>query len=432
MSEPAQKASEGFGIQTLERSAELAAVAVAAAAKAEVESAFVMAIRSPRNEADARAKILSACANPIFAGKARYAKPQGMKQVNGRLEQQFVIGPSIRFAEEMLRCWKNVLTQTTAIFDDSTRRIIKVTVRDLEANLAYSKEITLEKTVERRNAKDRIIVSQRVNSSNEIVYIVAATEDELANKEASAISKIIRNNGLRLIPQHIVEESMLAVGQMIKDRVTKDPQAEKTAILDGLSKKGVMPSDVERYVGCPAAQFTPDNLVQLRDILTSIDDGHTTWAEYIEGTKVEVSAELAAKSQPETKGAAILEKIGKAEQAKAEESAKAKEPEKAKPAEPKPTQAKKAQEPKPAPVQQQEQPAQQAKPGLKAINDSVWADILSYLDEDPMRSWIRSNVKERGKLGSLRDMANPERAQFLVLLQDEAKRENVPLEPFPI
>ena len=427
-----QKATEGFGIQTLERSAEQAAVAVAAAAKAEVESAFVMAIKSPRNEADARAKILSSCANPIFAGKARYAKPQGMKQVNGRWEQQFVIGPSIRFAEEMLRCWKNVLTQTTAIFDDSTRRIVKVTVRDLEANLAYSKEITLEKTVERRNAKDRIIVGQRLNSSNEIVYIVAATEDELANKEASAISKIIRNNGLRLIPQHIVEESMLAVGQMIKDRVTKDPQAEKTAILDGLAKKGVMPSDVERYIGCPSAQFTPDNLVQLRDVLTSIEDGHTTWAEYIEGTKVEVSAELAAKSQPETKGAAILEKIGKAEPAKAEESAKTKEPETAKPAEPMSRQAKKAQEPKPTPAQQQEQPAQQAKPGLRAIDDSVWVDILVYLDEDPMRSWIRSNVKERGKLGPLRELANPERAQFLVLLQDEAKRENVPLEPFPI
>lgn len=420
-----QKATEGFGIQTLERSAELAAVAVAAAAKAEVESAFVMAIKSPRNEADARAKILGACTNPIFATKARYSKPQGMKQVNGRWEQQFVVGPSIRFAEEMLRCWKNVLTQTTAIFDDSTRRIIKVTVRDLEANLAYSKEITLEKTVERRNAKDRIIVGQRVNSSNEIVYIVAATEDELANKEASAISKIIRNNGLRLIPQHIVEESMLAVGQMIKDRVTKDPQAEKTAILDGLTKKGVMPSDVERYIGCPAAQFTPDTLVQLRDVLTSIEDGHTTWAEYIEGTKVEISVELAAKSQPETKGAAILEKIGKAEPAKSE----VKEPEKPKPLEQKPIQAKKAQEPKPvsAPAKQAEQPA---KSGLRTIEEGEWADILAYLDEDPMRSWIRANVKERGKLGSLRELQNPERAQFLILIQDEAKRENVPMEQF--
>jgi hypothetical protein len=39
-------------------------------------------------------------------------------------------------------------------------------------------------------------------------------------------------------------------------------------------------------------------------------------------------------------------------------------------------------------------------------------------------------VKERGKLGPLRDLQNPERAQFLVLVQDEAKRENVPLEPF--
>lgn len=437
------KATEGFGSQSLERSAELSSIAIASAAKAEVEAAFIMAIRNPRNEDDARVRILRSCSNPIFAAKARYRKPVGKKEINGKWEQQFVIGPSIRFAEEMLRCWKNVITQATAIYDDPSKRIVKITVRDLEANLTYSKEVTLEKTVERTNGRDREVLGQRTNSYNQIVNIVRTTEDELTIKEAALTSKIIRNNGLRLIPQHIVEEAMNKVEEMIRDKVTKDPNSERKSILDGLSGRGVLPSEVEKYIGCPVAQFTADDLVQLRDILNSIEDGHSTWAEFIEGSRAESSGEMGEKSQPATKGAAILEKIGKA----AEPSAGLAQPAAAlNLTENKPnptatvilvkTQAKgtKAAPKAPTPTETSTpipEAAAAAPSGfVRDIPDSEWADILSYLDEDQMRSWVRKNVKEKGKYGPLLEVQNPIRAQFLLDVQEEAKRENVIMETF--
>lgn len=300
-----------FAGVSIERSSELASSAVASSARAEVEAAYIMAIRNPRNEDDARAKIMRACASPLFAQKARYSKPVGSKQVNGQWTKDYVIGPSIRFAEEMLRCWKNVLTQQTAIYDDQHKRIVRVTTRDLEANTAYSKEISLDKTVERSSDRGREVLGTRLNTDGKIVYIVKATEDELTIKESALASKVIRNNGLRLIPQHIIDEAMSAVEKMIKDRISKDPDAERRAILDGFSRRGVMPSDIERFIGCPAMQFTPDNLVTLRDMLTSIEDGHATWAEYIEGTTVQATEQIKEKSQPETKGRQVSEALKK-------------------------------------------------------------------------------------------------------------------------
>lgn len=93
------KETTAFGVQTLERSAELAAIAVSASARAEVEAAYVMAMKNPRNEENARVMIMSACRSPLFAAKARYRKPQGGKYVNNVWQTEFVIGPSIRFAD---------------------------------------------------------------------------------------------------------------------------------------------------------------------------------------------------------------------------------------------------------------------------------------------------------------------------------------------
>src|SRR5262245_42448036 len=97
--------AEGFGTSRASHSNELAAGAVATAAKAEVEAAYIMAMKQPRNEDDARIKIMKICAHHEFAIKARYGKPIGQGKVEG---------PSIRFAEEALRHWGNVLAQQTA------------------------------------------------------------------------------------------------------------------------------------------------------------------------------------------------------------------------------------------------------------------------------------------------------------------------------
>ncbi len=71
-----------------------AAAAAAEAAKARIQSAYIMALQKPRNADDARDRILKACKRPAFAERVEFSKPVGGKQIKG---------PSIRFAELALQ-----------------------------------------------------------------------------------------------------------------------------------------------------------------------------------------------------------------------------------------------------------------------------------------------------------------------------------------
>ncbi len=267
------KVTEGFQGTTREQSAEMATVAVAAAARAEIESAYIMALKNPRNEEDSRIRILDRCKSLTFAEKAIYKKPVG---------GGFVEGPSIRFAEEMLRLWRNVKTQQTTIFEDEYKRIVKIVVIDLECNSSYSQEILIEKQVERKDPKGRLVINKRTNTSGQTVYIVAATEDELMNKTQAMASKIIRNNGLRLIPEDIKEDAEDMCRETIKKQIDADPASAKRKITDAFAKLGVYPKDLELYVKCKIENISPAQIIDLKNLYTAINEGQTTWAAVVE------------------------------------------------------------------------------------------------------------------------------------------------------
>ena len=269
-----------------------AVAASAEAAKARIQSAYVMALRKPRNSDEARDNILRACKRPAFAERVEYSKPVGGKAI---------VGPSIRFAETALREWGNVLTDTQVIYEDENVRRIKVFCTDLETNSSFSKEIQITKTVERSKAgPDREVVGERKNTKGATVYIVKATEDELFNKEGAAISKAIRNEGLRLIPSDIIDEALDIARATLKDRDSKDPDAAKKAVLDAFSEIGVKPRDVEQYLGHKTDAITPMELQALRGMYRAIRDGEAKWKDYIGGEKEQettVNPELVKKFQ---------------------------------------------------------------------------------------------------------------------------------------
>lgn len=269
---------------------ELAAAASAAMAKAEIESAYIMALKKPRNWADVRSKIIAACERPVFAEKAEYAKPMGKDKISG---------PSIRFAETVIQAAGNIKTSATVIYDDENLRKVHVQVIDLENNISYGKEITLNKTVERSYLKQgQEPIATRLNSYGRMVYIVPATEDELLVKQAAQESKIIRTCGLRMIPQDIVEEAMEVARATCKKNI--DPKAELNKILDAFSKLGVKPSDIASYLKKPIEQIVGADIDDLRQIYTALKDGDARWADFLEdaeivdgNTKEDANAKLA-------------------------------------------------------------------------------------------------------------------------------------------
>jgi len=136
---------------------ETASTAIAAQSKAMVESRYIMAMRNPRNWDQVRLDLIKECRRPSFANNksAYYIKPIG----NG------VEGLGIRFVEVALRCMKNVLVETTMIFEDEVKEVHRVSVTDLEANITYPLDVRVSKTVERAKPNsDGSYISVRKNS----------------------------------------------------------------------------------------------------------------------------------------------------------------------------------------------------------------------------------------------------------------------------
>jgi hypothetical protein len=265
---------KGFDSTKTQALAETSATAAAEQARALTQAKFTVAMNRPRDPMLARDRILKDCKRPRFAKQALYQKPVGGSTIEG---------PSIRFVEAALRHYGNVDVQSQMLFDDADQMIIRVSVIDLETNVAYSDDITVRKTVERRKLKaGQKAISSRLNTHNEVVYLVPATDDDILNKTNALKSKSIRNSGLRILPPDFVEEAVELIRITQHDEAARDPDSEKKALVDAFSGLGVKPNDLAQYLGHDLDKVVPAELVDLRTIFEAMREGEATWADVLE------------------------------------------------------------------------------------------------------------------------------------------------------
>lgn len=279
--------------------------ALAAHARAEIESRLVVAKRFPRSWDDVRVKLLAECRRPTFAAKARYAKPQGSGKI---------YGPSIRFAEAAARLAGNLDTTILPVFEDRQQRVMRVSSLDYETNTSYSEVVYVQKRIERKDATGRVVISERLNSSRQKVFIVEPTDDEMLTLKNAQCSKAIRNLILRLVPGDLVEEGQLQCIATQQDQAAKDPGAAKKALLDAFASIGVQPKQIEEYIGHGLDVLQPKELVDLRAVFQSIRDGESTWQDEsaeeeaddpkgaAKAKAADVAASVAAKAEAMKKG----------------------------------------------------------------------------------------------------------------------------------
>lgn len=262
---------------------ETAVSAVATRERALVEARYTMALARPRDFDTFRRKVLEDAARPGFAAGAIYSLPRAGKKIEG---------PSIRFVESALRAFGNVDVQATALFDDGEKQIVRVTVTDLESNSTYSSDHTVSKRIERRKLRDgQVAIDERVNSSGERVFIVEATDDEIAQKVGVIVSKATRTLGLRLLPGDVVEEGVAAVRKTMTDRDAKDPAAARKGVIDAFASLNVQPIHLRDYLGHDVAQSTPAELATLRELFAALRDGQTTWVDVMQERAKQRAAE---------------------------------------------------------------------------------------------------------------------------------------------
>jgi hypothetical protein len=263
----------GFG--GIEVAGENAATqALIAKATADIQARWVMAMRRPRNPKDVRQLITKECERPSFAKEAMYTIPRGGSKITGL---------SIRFAEVAMRCMGNMSCEAQTLFDSDEERLVRVTATDYETNASWHRDITVKKTIERKQLqRGQRALRTRVNSYGDMIYIVDANDDDVATKEAAMISKAARTAILRLVPGNIQSECEKICEATMAKADARDPDAARNEVFDGFSKLDILPSDLEQWLGHAIERITPHETTELRNLWIAIRDGHISWESAVE------------------------------------------------------------------------------------------------------------------------------------------------------
>lgn len=253
------------------QSAETSVAAVRAHAEATVQSRWIMAMQRPRDIETVRQEILRECDRPGFAEVARYDLP-------ARGDGKRIQGLSIRFAEAAVRCMRNVLVDTPVVFDDDSKRIVALSVTDLETNVTYGQQITIPKRVERRSVKKGAqVLGTRKNSFGDTLYIIPASDDEILVRQNALVSKAIRTHVLRHVPGWLLDECENRVVDTLRRQDAEDPDAARRKVFDAFARLGITAEAVRRYVGHKRDLLTETELAELRGLFQAIADGQTSF-----------------------------------------------------------------------------------------------------------------------------------------------------------
>ena len=257
-------------------------------ATARIQSAYQVAINRPRQIEVIRQEVLRECSRPSFCNPdetkngsslAIYRVPRGsVKQSDGTWVNNNIEGPTIRFAEMLLRSWRYLSIEVNPMGEDDKQRMLQVICTDYQSCNFTSEIVAVPKTVERKKPKPGDeVVSQRTNTYGDPVYLVKATDDELAMRTNALISKARRNLILQAVPGWLIEEGVEMVRTTARTKDAQDPDAARRKLFDAYASVGVTASQLAEYLG-HGNQLSPAELEDLRGYYSGIKDGYTTWA----------------------------------------------------------------------------------------------------------------------------------------------------------
>lgn len=226
---------------------------------AEAQGKLVIAKRFPRNEVAAYAKAMEACQRPSMAAKAFYSFPRG---------GQTVEGPTIRFAEELARCWGNIDYGIKELSQDDGKSEMQAYAWDLETNAQSVQNFT--NPHQREQGKKMVtLTSQR----------------DIYENNANMATRRLRSRILAILPSWFVEDAIeeckkTLAGQNdlpLVDRVKK--------MVVQFAKFGVTQEQIERRLKRKIDTMTAEDFVEYIGIYNAIKGGDSKIADWFEAEK---------------------------------------------------------------------------------------------------------------------------------------------------
>lgn len=232
----------------------------ASRAIAEAQGKLVIAKRFPRDEVAAFAKAMEACQRPAMAEKAFYSFPRGGQKVEG---------PTIRFAEELARCWGNIDYGIKELSQDDGKSEMQAYAWDLETNAQSVQNFTNPHQRE-VGKKMQTLTSQR----------------DIYENNANMATRRLRSRILAILPSWFVEECIVECKRTIAgNNDTPLIDRVKKMVLQ-FAKLGVTQDQIEARLKRKVDTMTIDDFTDYIGIYNAIKNGESKVADWFEAEKV--------------------------------------------------------------------------------------------------------------------------------------------------
>jgi hypothetical protein len=254
----------------------------------EVQAAIAIAKQFPRDEGEAREKILNACARSSLAERGVYLYKRGESDVTGL---------TIHVAKEIARIWGNIEYGWTIVDEKIDSTTVETCARDLESNIRSYIEFTVS--------------HRRVTKKGS--YLVSDPRD-LYEMVANMAARRMRACILGLIPNDIQDDAHEQCDRTMKDSVEITPKTIK-ALVSAFEELKVTKKQLEKRIQRKIESVQPGQVVQLRKIFNSMKEGMSDASSWFE----EEAPTAAASAAIVTKGVAGLKgKLANIQSAKKE------------------------------------------------------------------------------------------------------------------
>jgi hypothetical protein len=221
----------------------------------EVQAQLIIAKKFPRDELEARVKILKSCESLRFAESALFAYPRGGKTVKG---------VTIRMAEELARLWGNLKYGFKEVSRNEGYSEVESYAWDLETNVLASRSFQV------KHWRDTKSGGYKLKDERDIYELVA----NMAQRRARACI-------LEAIPAHIVEDAKDQCLQAIAaGPKNKSLDERKRDLVKAFSEIGVTKQMIEDYLGFSFDEIVAENFTDLSVIYKSIKSGDVSKADF--------------------------------------------------------------------------------------------------------------------------------------------------------
>lgn len=231
----------------------------ASRAIAEAQGKLVIAKNFPRDEVASYARIIEACQRPAMAEKAFYSFPRG---------KQTVEGPTIRFAEELARCWGNVEYGIKELSQDDGKSELQAYAWDLETNTQSVQNFT---NPHQREAfgKMQTLTSQR----------------DIYENNANMATRRLRSRILAVLPSWFVDGAVAECKNTLAGK-NEMPLIDRVKnMIIQFAKLGITQEQIEKRLRKKVEGMNADDFVEYVGIFNAIKNGESKISEWFEAER---------------------------------------------------------------------------------------------------------------------------------------------------